>query len=112
MSTDRELWLASLRADAQVAVIRSVWAEPTIHTVKSRPLGAFVLSDGNTYNRRRYDGECQLEPITPELLADIEHRELVSRVNSLVTRLSNVNMVKNLSDDALRKIADVFKKYV
>lgn len=114
MDIDRDEWLTSLKGGDQVVVHRGVWAGPTIDAVKRRlSSGGFVLSNGDRYNKRGHDTDGRhLEPVTPKILAEIEHRELVSEVNGLISRLNNVNVVKKLSNDVLRNIAVTLKKYI
>lgn len=111
----REEWLASLKPGDQVATYYR-YTGYTLHEVAKRtPSGRIVLTTGKQYSKD--GGEMggdkwssdRLEEVTPQVLANIKHRQLVSAVSSEVAKL-NVNVVAKMDDARLEELLAVLKK--
>ncbi len=116
-TTTREEWLASLKYGDRVATHHR-YAGYRLYTVDRRtPSGQIIMASGERYDkngieigrRDKWDSN-RLEEVTPEVLADIEHRRLVSSVNHRVAQL-DINRLRLMSDEALSEIDAVLKKY-
>jgi hypothetical protein len=113
---ERETWLKLLKLGDQVAVHQSVtgWCIRTIE--KITPSGRFVLDNGVKCNANGYEINPQkwssitIEELTEKILQEIEHDKLVSKANSILSSLNNINKVKKLSSEQLNKIINCLEE--
>lgn len=113
---DQQEWLDHLKPGEQVA--REYPLGYHLSVVQKRtPSGRIVLDTGEQYDRygkhiggSRYDQNSIVEA-TPDILANIKHRELVSEVSNLITKLTH-GRLNALNDDALQEIVQILGKHV
>lgn len=112
----REEWLANLKSGDRAATHHRLVGY-RLYTVDRRtPSGRIIMASGEQFdkNGREIGGDKwntnHLKEVTPEVLADIKHRRLVSTVNFLVGRL-NINVLNKIDDEALEEMKAVLKKH-
>ena len=117
-TTRREEWLAGLQHNDRVATQhRTVGYR--LYTVDRRtPSGRIIMANGTQFDKHgceigggKWDTE-HLEEVTPEILANIEHKRLVSSVSFLTSKIDNINILGKLSNEVLMELEAVLKKYV
>lgn len=115
-TTTREAWLASLKAGDQVAM-QHYTAGYHLSTVKRvTPAGRIVLENGDQFSPNGTEitsskwGRWHLEEVTPEILASIKRERLVNEVYHELDKISNINVVRKLSNERLEELLAVLRK--
>lgn len=115
MSTTQthEEWLASLKACDQVAISHRYAGYKLYEVAKRTPSGRIVLTNGNQYKPNGYkmgDYSENLQEATPEVLASIQRDKLISAVYGELDKISNINVVKKMSNERLEELLAVLRK--
>ncbi len=117
MKATTETWLTSLKAGDKVATSHNI-AGYHLHMVARRtPSGRIVLTDGNQFDKSGREissqkwGRDQLLEVTPKVLAEVARQKLATQVHMQIVRIDNINVLRDMSTEALEAISAVLTKY-
>lgn len=109
-----EEWLASLKAGDQVAIRAGMSRSYSLYSVAQRTKQHIILNTGTKYrvsDGRSLTSDKSIEEVTPAVLAAIKRSNLENAVWSEIVKISNINVVCKMSDEALEEILAVLKKH-